>query len=50
MFSSGGDMVETEFNDIKIVKSPYTINLDKANKNFKPGIPYDLEVKKTQKI
>eukprot|EP00066_Takifugu_rubripes_P029347 XP_011618613.1 PREDICTED: complement C3-like [Takifugu rubripes] len=40
---SGGDMVVSEFNGIKIVKSPYTINLDKATKNFKPGIPYDLE-------
>lgn len=46
MFASGGDMVVSEFNGIKIVKSPYTINLDKATKYFKPGLPYDLVVNK----
>lgn len=46
MFASGGDMVETELNGIKIVTSPYSINLDKTVKHFKPGLSYDLEVKK----
>lgn len=46
MFASGGDMVGTELKGIKIVTSRYSINLDKTVKHFKPGLSYDLEVKK----
>lgn len=44
MIASGGDMVEAELGGIRILTSPYTINLDKAFKHFKPGLPFDLEV------
>lgn len=43
---AGADMVEAELDGIKILTSPYSINLDKTIKYFKPGLPFDLEVKK----
>lgn len=48
MFASGADMVEVELNDIKILTSPYFISLGKTIKYFKPGLPYDLEVKRVE--
>lgn len=45
LFELGADMVEAELNGIRILTSPYTISLEKTIKYFKPGMPFDLEVK-----
>lgn len=42
---SGGEMVEAELKNIKIVTSPYTIQFKKTPKYFKPGITFDVTVK-----
>lgn len=47
-FALGADMVEAELNGIRILTSPYFINLDKTIKYFKPGMPFDLEVKRIE--
>lgn len=45
MFAPGGDMAEAQLNDIKILTTPYSISLEKTMNYFKPGLPFDLEVK-----
>ncbi|XP_070782562.1 complement C3-like [Enoplosus armatus] len=42
--ASGGEMVEAELDDIKIVTSPYTIHFKKSPKYFKQGMSYDVAV------
>ncbi|XP_054859268.1 LOW QUALITY PROTEIN: complement C3 [Eublepharis macularius] len=44
MTESGSDMVVAEYNNIKIVTSPYNILFTKTPKYFKPGMPYELTV------
>lgn len=44
---AGGEMVEAEYRNIQIVKSPYTISFKKTPKFFKPGISFDVAVKLT---
>ncbi|KAM4038068.1 complement C3 [Anomaloglossus baeobatrachus] len=41
---SGSEIVESELEDIHIVKSPYKILFTKTSKYFKPGMPFDLMV------
>uniref|UniRef100_A0A672ZQE1 NTR domain-containing protein n=1 Tax=Sphaeramia orbicularis TaxID=375764 RepID=A0A672ZQE1_9TELE len=41
---SGSEMVEAELRGIQIVTSPYTINLKKTPKYFKPGMGFDVTV------
>ncbi|XP_075320390.1 complement C3-like [Odontesthes bonariensis] len=41
---SGGEMVEAELRDIKVITSPYTITFKKTPKYFKPGMPFDVVV------
>ncbi|KAM3924663.1 A.superbus venom factor 1-like [Leptodactylus fuscus] len=41
---SGGEIVETELEDVHIVKSPFKVLFNKATKYFKPGMPFDLMV------
>ncbi|XP_066449838.1 complement C3 [Eleutherodactylus coqui] len=40
----GTEIVESELEDIYIVKSPYKILFTKTSKHFKPGMPFDLMV------
>uniref|UniRef100_A0A8C5HPJ5 Complement C3-like n=1 Tax=Gouania willdenowi TaxID=441366 RepID=A0A8C5HPJ5_GOUWI len=44
---SGSEMVEAELTDIKIVKSPYSIQFARTPKYFKPGMTFDVMVKVT---
>uniref|UniRef100_A0A8C5HKR2 Complement C3-like n=1 Tax=Gouania willdenowi TaxID=441366 RepID=A0A8C5HKR2_GOUWI len=44
---SGNEMVEAELTDIKIVKSPYSIQFARTPKYFKPGMTFDVMVKVT---
>lgn len=44
--SSGGEMVETELRNIQIVTSPYTIHFRKTPKYFKPGMSFDVAVRR----
>ncbi|KAJ0063846.1 hypothetical protein NL108_012536 [Boleophthalmus pectinirostris] len=37
--ASGGDLVEVELSNIKIVNSPYVLELKDMQKYFKPGLP-----------
>ncbi|XP_017281100.1 complement C3 isoform X2 [Kryptolebias marmoratus] len=41
---NGGEMVETELRDIKIVTSPYLIHLRRTPTFFRPGTPFDITV------
>ncbi|XP_040271047.1 venom factor-like [Bufo bufo] len=41
---SGSEIVESELEDICIVKSPFKILFTKTSKYFKPGMPFDLMV------
>ncbi|XP_056426204.1 complement C3 [Hyla sarda] len=41
---SGSEMVESELEDIHIVKSPFKVLFTKTSKYFKPGMPFDLMV------
>ncbi|XP_077117911.1 A.superbus venom factor 1-like isoform X2 [Ranitomeya variabilis] len=41
---AGSEIVESELEDINIVKSPYKVLFTKTAKYFKPGMPYDLKV------
>ncbi|XP_018421206.1 PREDICTED: complement C3 [Nanorana parkeri] len=41
---SGSEMVESELENIHIVKSPYKIHFTKTSQHFKPGMPFDLTV------
>ncbi|CAJ1053161.1 Hypothetical predicted protein [Xyrichtys novacula] len=41
---NGGEMVETELNGIKIVRSPYTINFKRTPKYYKPGLYLDVMI------
>ncbi|XP_063787119.1 A.superbus venom factor 1-like [Pseudophryne corroboree] len=41
---SGSEMVQSELENIYIVKSPYKILFTKTSKYFKPGMPFDLTV------
>ncbi|XP_044134686.1 complement C3 [Bufo gargarizans] len=41
---SGSEIVESELEDISIVKSPFQILFTKTSKYFKPGMPFDLMV------
>lgn len=43
-------MVEAELRNIQIVTSPYTINLKKTPKYFKPGMSFDVTVKLTENV
>ncbi|KAM3924660.1 complement C3-like [Leptodactylus fuscus] len=40
----GSEIVESELEDIPIVRSPFNVLFTKTSKYFKPGIPYDLTV------
>uniref|UniRef100_A0A8C5HLJ7 Complement C3-like n=1 Tax=Gouania willdenowi TaxID=441366 RepID=A0A8C5HLJ7_GOUWI len=44
---SGSEMMEAELTDIKIVKSPYSIQFTRTPKYFKPAMPFDVKVKVT---
>lgn len=44
--STGGEMVETELRNIQIVTSPYTIHFRKTPKYFKPGMSFDVAVRR----
>lgn len=44
---TGGEMVEAEFRNIQIVKSPYAISFKKTPKFFKPGMSFDIAVNLT---
>uniref|UniRef100_A0A3B4XPU7 Complement C3-like n=1 Tax=Seriola lalandi dorsalis TaxID=1841481 RepID=A0A3B4XPU7_SERLL len=41
---NGGEMVQAEWRNIKIVKSPYTIHFKKTPKYFKPGMNLDVVI------
>ncbi|KAG8573855.1 hypothetical protein GDO81_008882 [Engystomops pustulosus] len=41
---SGSEIVESELDNIHIVKSPYKVLFTKTSKYFKPGLPFDLMV------
>ncbi|XP_073510478.1 complement C3 [Phyllobates terribilis] len=41
---SGSEIVESELEDIHIVKSPFKILFTKTTKYFKPGMPFDFMV------
>ncbi|XP_073510477.1 A.superbus venom factor 1-like [Phyllobates terribilis] len=41
---AGSEIVESELENINIVKSPYKVLFTKTAKYFKPGMPYDLKV------
>ncbi|XP_077371756.1 complement C3-like [Festucalex cinctus] len=45
MTLSGSEMVEAELRGIRIVTSPYTIQLEKTPKYFKPGMIFDVMLK-----
>uniref|UniRef100_A0A4W2DNB5 Complement C3 n=1 Tax=Bos indicus x Bos taurus TaxID=30522 RepID=A0A4W2DNB5_BOBOX len=44
VFSSGGEMVQTEISGVKIVRSPYNIKFIKTPQYFKPGMPFSFRV------
>lgn len=44
--STGGEMVETELRNIQIVTSPYSIQFRKTPKYFKPGMSFDVAVRR----
>lgn len=44
--STGGEMVETELRNIQIVTSPYTIHFRRTPKYFKPGMSFDVAVRR----
>uniref|UniRef100_A0A8C9AIU8 Complement C3 n=1 Tax=Prolemur simus TaxID=1328070 RepID=A0A8C9AIU8_PROSS len=44
MFSSGGEMVQTETSGVKIVQSPYNIKFIRTPQYFKPGMPFHFQV------
>ncbi|XP_028998589.1 complement C3-like isoform X2 [Betta splendens] len=44
---NGGEMVEAQLKDIRIVTSPYSINFKKTSRYFKPGMPFDAVVEVT---
>ncbi|KAM3924662.1 LOW QUALITY PROTEIN: venom factor-like [Leptodactylus fuscus] len=41
---AGSEMVESDLEDIYIVRSPYNVLFTKSSNYFKPGMPYDLLV------
>lgn len=41
----GGDLVQAEKTGIAIVESPYVISFQDAPKFFKPGLPFDFNVR-----
>ncbi|XP_055081752.1 complement C3-like [Periophthalmus magnuspinnatus] len=41
---SGGDLVEVELSDVKIVHSPYVLELKDMQKYFKPGLPFHFTI------
>lgn len=43
-------MVEAEKTGIKIVDSPYVVQLKDFPKYFKPGLPFDLTVRSFQLV
>ncbi|KAM6216767.1 complement C3-like [Rhynchocyon petersi] len=44
MFSTGGEMVQTETSGVKIVQSPYNIKFIRTPQYFKPGMPFHFRV------
>ncbi|KAM9242670.1 complement C3-like [Dugong dugon] len=44
VFSTGGEMVQTETSGVKIVQSPYNIKFIKTPQYFKPGMPFHFRV------
>ncbi|XP_070230821.1 complement C3 [Bos mutus] len=44
VFSSGGEMVQTEISGVKIVRSPYNIKFIKTPQYFKPGMPFSFRI------
>ncbi|XP_014448350.1 complement C3 [Tupaia chinensis] len=44
VFSSGGEMVQTETSGVKIVQSPYDIKFIRTPQYFKPGMPFLFRV------
>uniref|UniRef100_G3T2J6 Complement C3 n=1 Tax=Loxodonta africana TaxID=9785 RepID=G3T2J6_LOXAF len=44
VFSTGGEMVQTETSGVKIVQSPYNIKFVKTPQYFKPGMPFHFKV------
>ncbi|KAJ0022446.1 hypothetical protein NQD34_009936, partial [Periophthalmus magnuspinnatus] len=43
-FLTGGDLVEVELSDVKIVHSPYVLELKDMQKYFKPGLPFHFTI------
>uniref|UniRef100_A0A8C4YNY7 Anaphylatoxin-like domain-containing protein n=1 Tax=Gopherus evgoodei TaxID=1825980 RepID=A0A8C4YNY7_9SAUR len=44
VFSSGGDMMQAENSEVKIVSSPYSIRFVRTPGFFKPGMPFNFRV------
>ncbi|XP_049731405.1 complement C3-like [Elephas maximus indicus] len=44
VFSTGGEMVQTETSGVKIVQSPYNIKFVKTPQYFKPGMPFHFKI------
>ncbi|XP_007951815.1 complement C3-like [Orycteropus afer afer] len=44
VFSTGGEMVQTETSGVKIVQSPYNIKFIRTPQYFKPGMPFHFRV------
>nr|XP_054105909.1 complement C3-like isoform X2 [Callithrix jacchus] len=44
VFSSGGEMVQTETSGVKIIQSPYNIKFTRTPQYFKPGMPFHFRV------
>ncbi|XP_006875218.1 PREDICTED: complement C3-like [Chrysochloris asiatica] len=44
VFSTGGEMVQTETSGVKIVRSPYSIKFIKTPQYFKPGMPFHFRI------
>ncbi|CAM5118377.1 unnamed protein product [Natator depressus] len=44
VFSSGGDMMQAENSEVKIVSTPYSIRFVRTPGFFKPGMPFNFRV------
>ncbi|KAM3622593.1 uncharacterized protein V6R79_000787 [Siganus canaliculatus] len=42
--NSGGEIVDAELRNIRIISSPYTVNFRKSSRYFKPGMPFQIVV------
>ncbi|XP_075400207.1 complement C3-like [Tenrec ecaudatus] len=50
VFSTGGEMVQTETSGVKIVRSPYNIQFIRTPQYFKPGMPFTFRVETNEHL